>query len=146
MMGARKSARAAWIFAAFAILALGVWVRPARAGQDTREVKLTASDFFFDLDDVKTASGRITFTVANTGEYPHAFAIEGMEAKSTISRIDPGRTAKIAVDLSKSAYVFYCPLEGHREQGMVGNLVVGDASKPAAKKKPARPRGGYSGY
>ena len=83
--------------------------------------------------------------MTNAGEFPHAFAIEGIEVKSTIPRIDPGETAKITVDLLKGAYVFYCPLEGHREQGMVGNLVVGVSAKPAAKKRPAAPVGS-SGY
>ncbi|MEE9240761.1 MAG: cupredoxin domain-containing protein [bacterium] len=142
----RSSFLIAWLFAAFLTLALGVWTQPIRAAQDVREVKYTASEFFFDPDKVKIDSGKVTFVVTNAGDYPHAFAIEGMEAKSTIPRIDPGETAKITVDLRKGAYVFYCPLEGHREQGMVGNFAVGVASKPAAKKKQTSTGGGDSGY
>jgi len=144
-MRTKRSLLVAWFFAVFVIFGKGTGALPALAAQDVREVKVTASEFFFDPDKNKTASGKVAFVVTNAGEFPHAFAIEGIEVKSTIPRIDPGETAKITVDLLKGAYVFYCPLEGHREQGMVGNFVVGVSAKPAAKKRPAAPLGS-SGY
>ncbi|MFQ5895491.1 MAG: cupredoxin domain-containing protein [Nitrospinota bacterium] len=144
MMGTRRRFLVAWLFTAFAILALGIWARPARAAEAAREVKLKAKEFAFDRAKPKVEPGRVTFVVTNVGVYPHGFAIEGM--KAAIPRIDPGETARITVDLPKGAHVFYCPQRGHRERGMVGELAVGIAAKPAAKKKPARPRGGYYGY
>jgi hypothetical protein len=43
--------------------------------------------------------------------------------------IEPGETAELTVDLSKEgSYEIYCPIDGHRDKGMEGSLIVGAAS------------------
>ncbi len=40
-------------------------------------------------------------------------------------RSTAGRTTALTVDLKPGEYEFYCPVDGHRELGMEGTIVVG---------------------
>jgi uncharacterized cupredoxin-like copper-binding protein len=42
---------------------------------------------------------------------------EGMTAQ-------PGATATVSANLRPGTYTFYCPVDSHREQGMMGTLTV----------------------
>ena len=89
-------------------------------------VELTATDFKFDPSTVELAkSGEMTFTLVNDGQVAHALEIEGQGIEEESDEIDGGTTTALTVDLKPGDYEFYCPIDGHREQGMEGTLVVG---------------------
>jgi plastocyanin len=71
-------------------------------------------------------TGRLTITIANKGKFPHALAIEGPSGTFTSSTVQGGQTTTLAVNLTKKGtFTWYCPVDGHRQKGMVGKITVG---------------------
>ena len=94
-------------------------------------VELVATEFAFDPADVDVEPGEITFTVSNEGEFPHALEIEGNGIEEETEELGPGESGSLTVDLEPGEYELYCPVGDHRDQGMVGTLVVGGAAAGA---------------
>ena len=94
------------------------------AGPPVATVDLVAADDFFDPDELTAPVGSVEFIVRNRGEDPHTFVIEGMGFKLRV--LDPGAFDSGVVRLEAGEFVFYCDIEGHREAGMQGVLVVED--------------------
>lgn len=98
-------------------------------GGDRGSVELTATDFKFNPSMVELAkSGEMTFTLVNDGQTTHALEIEGQGIEEESDEIDGGATTTLTVDLKPGEYEFYCPVDGHREMGMEGTIVVGGTS------------------
>jgi PQQ system protein len=75
--------------------------------------------------------GTYEFDVTNDGSITHAFNVEesggGDEAEA--GDIDPGshKTVKFTFSAGGS-YEMYCPIDGHKAQGMAGTIMVGGAA------------------
>jgi uncharacterized cupredoxin-like copper-binding protein len=75
--------------------------------------------------DVRSA-GTVVLRAVNRGKVMHALGIEGHGVDAETAEIGPGESATLRVDLTKSGrYELYCPVDGHKQQGMEGELVVG---------------------
>jgi plastocyanin len=97
-----------------------------------QSVELVATEFAFDPADVSVdEAGETTFTVSNEGEFPHALEIEGNGIEEETEELGPGDSGSVTVDLEPGEYELYCPVGDHREQGMVGTLVVGGGGEGA---------------
>jgi plastocyanin len=97
-----------------------------------QSVELVATEFAFDPADVSVdEAGETTFTVSNEGEFPHALEIEGNGIEEETEELGPGESGSVTVDLEPGEYELYCPVGDHREQGMVGTLVVGGGAEGA---------------
>ena len=94
-------------------------------------VELVATEFAFDPAEVDVEPGETTFTVSNEGEFPHALEIEGNGIEEETEELGPGESGSLTVDLEPGEYELYCPVGDHRDQGMVGTLVVGGAAAGA---------------
>ena len=102
----------------------------AAAGGES--VALTATEYKFDPADVTVdAAGKVTFTVSNDGQQTHALEVEGNGVEEETDSIAAGESGTLTVDLEPGEYEFYCPIDGHREQGMEGKIVVGGSSSGA---------------
>jgi uncharacterized cupredoxin-like copper-binding protein len=83
--------------------------------------------------------GTYAFEVTNDGQITHAFTVEqsgeGDEAES--GDIDPGssKTVKFTFSAGKH-YEMYCPVDGHKAQGMAGTISVGGAAGGGTTTKP----------
>jgi uncharacterized cupredoxin-like copper-binding protein len=64
------------------------------------------------------------FVAKNTGQVVHALEIEGQGIEKETENIQPGQTAKLNVDLKRGTYVLYCPVDGHKQRGMDGQIKV----------------------
>jgi len=74
-------------------------------------------------------TGTYDFRVTNNGKIAHALEIEGNGIEQKIGDIQPGAAATLRVTLDKDgSYELYCPIEGHRSQGMKSTLTVGSGS------------------
>jgi uncharacterized cupredoxin-like copper-binding protein len=74
-------------------------------------------------------TGTYDFTVTNKGTIAHALEIEGNGVEKKIGDIQPGASATLRVTLTKDgSYEMYCPIDGHRGQGMQGTVTVGSGS------------------
>ena len=94
-----------------------------------QSVDLSAKEFAFDPSDVSVdAAGKVTFRVSNDGQETHALEVEGNGIEEETEDIAPGESGTLTVDLKAGSYEFYCPIDGHRDQGMEGELVVGGSS------------------
>jgi uncharacterized cupredoxin-like copper-binding protein len=70
--------------------------------------------------------GTVEFQVTNDGQITHAFEIEGNGVEEETEDIEPGQSATLRVDLSKEgSYEMYCPIDGHKDQGMKGSVTLG---------------------
>ena len=95
-------------------------------------VEVVATEFAFDPADISVdEAGETTFTVSNEGEFPHALEIEGNGIEEGTDELAPGESGSVTVELEPGEYELYCPVGDHRDQGMVGTLVVGGASAGA---------------
>jgi plastocyanin len=74
-------------------------------------------------------TGTYEFQVTNNGAIPHALEIEGNGVEEKTGNIAPGSSRTLRVSLSKTgSYDMYCPIDGHRAQGMKGSVSVGAGS------------------
>ena len=74
--------------------------------------------------------GTYAFEATNNGTITHAFTISGGGGNKVESGdIQPGshKTVKYTVAAGAS-YQMYCPIDGHRSQGMLGTIKVGGAA------------------
>jgi uncharacterized cupredoxin-like copper-binding protein len=100
--------------------------------ESANTVDVVASDFKFDPGSLSVdAAGKTTFRLTNNGGTTHALEIEGNGIEEETDEIGPGESAEVTVDLKDGRYEFYCPVDGHREQGMEGTLVVGSGTGAA---------------
>lgn len=90
-----------------------------------KTVKVGESEFKITPTDGTAAAGNVVLAVSNTGQIPHQLEVEGnglKEQKTAV--ISPGGSAKLAVKLKPGKYEWYCPIPGHKQQGMQGTLTV----------------------
>jgi plastocyanin len=76
-------------------------------------------------------AGTYAFEVTNDGQTTHALEVEesGGANEEETGDIEPG--AKKTIEFTFSAggsYEMYCPVDGHRQQGMEGAIMVGGAA------------------
>jgi uncharacterized cupredoxin-like copper-binding protein len=68
--------------------------------------------------------GTYVFEARNTGSVTHALEIEGKGVEEETEDLGAGESAKLRVALKPGKYEIYCPVGGHREQGMEGTVTV----------------------
>jgi uncharacterized cupredoxin-like copper-binding protein len=76
-------------------------------------------------------AGTYAFEVTNDGQITHAFNIEaGGEGDETeAGEIAPGSHKTVKFTFSAGAsYEMYCPIDGHKAQGMKGTIKIGGAA------------------
>lgn len=91
---------------------------------------------------------RIVFDVLNDGVTYHSFGVTASEEGTvgvfpdsvigTInSPINPGDSGQSEfIPPEEGVYYYICTITGHREQGMVGQIIVGDAEAPEPEPEP----------
>ena len=94
---------------------------------------------------------RIIFNIENAGKSFHSFGvtkeaegftgiIPGSDVASANNPLKPGETGQSEFTLGEEGIYYYiCTVPGHREQGMVGKIIVGDVSDVAAETKIMEP-------
>lgn len=101
----------------------------ATGGGSGQTVAVSATEFSFDPGTIQIdAPGTYTFHLTNHGGVQHALEIEGQGVEEETEEVAPGSSGQVTVTFSKTGtYEFYCPVDGHRGQGMEGTLTVGAA-------------------
>jgi len=89
-----------------------------------KPVAVDATEFKFTPSTLTAKSGEVTFDLKNSGGAPHALEIEGHGVEEETKTINGGESATLKVNLKPGKYEFYCPVDGHRQQGMEGTLTV----------------------
>jgi plastocyanin len=96
-------------------------------GGGATKLKLTADPgggLTFDKTELTAKPGKVTITMDNPSDVPHAVEVEGNGVEEETKTLTNG-TADVTVNLKAGKYEFYCPVDGHKEAGMKGTLTVG---------------------
>jgi len=101
----------------------------APAGGGAGAVQLAADPsgaLKFDKTTLNAKAGRVTIAMKNPSSLPHGIAVEGhgVDKGSAKDAVTAGGTATVTAVLKPGRYVFYCPVDGHKQAGMKGVLVV----------------------
>jgi uncharacterized cupredoxin-like copper-binding protein len=99
-------------------------------GTPLKSISISEKEFSLTPSTVSLSkTGTYEFKVTNNGQITHALEVEGNGVEEKTGDIDAGQSATLTVDLSKpGSYEIYCPIDGHKGQGMEGTLTVGGAS------------------
>ena len=98
----------------------------APSGGGATKLTLTADPdggLTFDKTELTAKPGKVTITMDNPSDVPHAVEVEGNGVDEETKTLTSG-TADVTVDLKAGKYEFYCPVDGHKQAGMKGTLTV----------------------
>jgi len=89
-------------------------------------VDMTAVDYKFNPSDPTVKSGEVTFNLKNDGQQPHSLEIEDVNGQDQELEgdVSSGSSGTLKVNLPPGKYEFYCPVPGHKELGMEGDITV----------------------
>jgi uncharacterized cupredoxin-like copper-binding protein len=84
-----------------------------------KTVPVTEVEFKIELPSTSLAAGTYTFDLTNKGHVGHDLVFNGPGVNNEKTPvIDPGKTAKLTVDLKSGTYDVYCSVPGHKQAGM----------------------------
>ena len=101
-------------------------------GGAVQTIQISEKDFSLNPSTVTLPkAGTYEFNVTNDGQTTHALEIEesggGAEAES--GDIEPGQSKTMRFTFSAAgSYEMYCPVDGHKDQGMKGSIMVGGSA------------------
>jgi plastocyanin len=78
----------------------------------------------FDKTSLSAKAGKVTLTMDNPSDIPHAVSIEGNGVDVDGKTVGKGGKSVASADLKPGSYEFYCPVDGHKAAGMEGKLTV----------------------
>ena len=105
----------------------------ASGGAVVQTIQISEKEYSLNPSTITLAKpGTYAFEVTNNGQITHAFTVEqsgdmGDEVES--GDLDPGssKTVKFTFSAGKR-FEMYCPVDGHKAQGMAGTISVGGAA------------------
>ena len=84
-----------------------------------KSVPVTEIEFKIELPSTNLSPGTYTFDLTNKGHIAHDLVFNGPGVSNEKTPlIDPGKTAKLTVDLKSGTYDVYCSVPGHKQAGM----------------------------
>ena len=103
---------------------------PSGGGPVLQTIQISETEYSLSPGTVTISkTGTYEFRVTNKGSIAHALEIEGNGVEEKTGDIQPGASATLQTALSKDgSYDLYCPIDGHRSQGMQGTVTVGSGS------------------
>jgi plastocyanin len=78
----------------------------------------------FDKTELTAKAGKVTITMDNPSDVPHAVEIEGNGVEAEGKTVGKGAKSVATADVKAGTYDFYCPVGNHRAEGMEGKLTV----------------------
>jgi uncharacterized cupredoxin-like copper-binding protein len=78
----------------------------------------------FNKKSLSAKHGKVTITMSNPSNLPHAVAVEGKGVDKDGKTVRKGAKSTVTVTLKKGRYTFYCPVPGHEAAGMKGTLTI----------------------
>lgn len=99
---------------------------PAASG-GTTELKNDAAEdgsLAFDKTSLTAKEGEVTIVMGNPSTLPHGVGIRGNGVDTAGEVVDKGGESTATADLRAGTYEYYCPVPGHTEGGMKGELTV----------------------
>ena len=92
---------------------------PTTAPTAPKSVAVTEVEFKIELPTTTFSPGTYTFDLTNKGHVGHDLVFNGPGVNNEKTPvIDPGKTAKLTVELKSGTYDVYCSVPGHKQAGM----------------------------
>jgi uncharacterized cupredoxin-like copper-binding protein len=121
----------------------------ASSGNSIKTVEIAEKEYSLTPSTVTLAKdGTYTFKATNNGSTTHALEVEGNGIEAKTGDIQPGSTATLQVQLKSGSYEMYCPIDGHKQEGMKGDITVGAGGSGGmtTNEGTTTSRGGGYGY
>jgi uncharacterized cupredoxin-like copper-binding protein len=97
------------------------------SGGAGQELKLSADPsgaLKFDKQRLTAKPGKVTIKMDNPSSLEHAISILGNGVSANGTTVDAGGVSVVTADLPAGRYDFFCPVDGHKQAGMSGRLIV----------------------
>ena len=78
----------------------------------------------FDKVRLSAKPGKVTIKMDNPSPVQHAVSILGSGVAATGNTVSTGGVSTLSATLKAGRYDFYCPVDGHKQAGMAGRLIV----------------------
>ena len=78
----------------------------------------------FDKSSLTAKAGKVTISMDNPSDLPHAVEIEGNGVEVAGETVMKDGVSNATADLKPGDYEFYCPVGNHKDAGMEGTLTV----------------------
>jgi uncharacterized cupredoxin-like copper-binding protein len=97
----------------------------AAAGSIVKTIEVKETEYKLNPSQITlTKPGTYVFKAMNSGTITHALEIEGNGVEEKTKDLSPGQSAELKASLKPGKYEIYCPVDGHKEQGMEGTVTV----------------------
>jgi hypothetical protein len=114
----------------------GAFTTRASAAEKSKPntIQVNLSEWKVSLTPQAVPPGPVVLEVTNSGKIPHALEIEGRGLEQSTSRLMPGASARMTLDLRAGTYEAYCPVGrgSHKMLGMMSHLSVGEVKRVSA--------------
>jgi uncharacterized cupredoxin-like copper-binding protein len=99
---------------------------PAGAAGGTQQVTVQATEFRFDPATVTVKAGApVQLTLRNMGTQVHDWTVDNLGGQKVQVVAQPGQSSNITFTPTQpGTYQVYCDQPGHKDAGMVGQLIV----------------------
>jgi len=79
------------------------------------------------LSQTTLSPGKTTFVAVNKGHTAHSLEVDGpgVSNQRIPGTIPPGSSKTLTVTLQKGSYEIFCPVDSHKQLGMVVHVTVG---------------------
>ena len=92
--------------------------------QNVKEITVVGTEFAFSPSTITVKAGeQVKLNFNNDGSYPHNWVLEGQNIQTKKVLGGAGDTIEFTAPVA-GTYTFYCSIPGHREKGLVGQLIV----------------------
>jgi uncharacterized cupredoxin-like copper-binding protein len=128
MLERRRKALAGVTLAVMAVVtALAITETGSAKGGQTLSLRASASGALkYNKKKLTARAGKATVVMVNpkSSGLKHGIEVTGKGGEKRGSNVGPGHTSRVTVTLKKGTYTFYCPVDGHKQAGMRGTIVV----------------------
>jgi uncharacterized cupredoxin-like copper-binding protein len=89
-------------------------------------VNVSETEYKLNPSDPTAKAGQVTLKATNDGTVTHSLEVEGTSSgdQELKSELQPGQSGTLTVNLKPGKYEFYCPIDGHKDLGMKGEITV----------------------
>ena len=89
-------------------------------------VNVSETEYKLNPSDPTVKAGQVTLNATNDGTVTHSLEVEGTSSgdQELKSELQPGQSGTLTVNLKPGKYEFYCPIDGHKDLGMKGEITV----------------------
>ena len=98
--------------------------KPIAAKAGKLEIPAASAGLAYVANAATAEAGPLTITSPNPATVPHNIALEGGGVNEVGPVVEKDGVSEIKATVKAGQYTFFCTVEGHREGGMEGQLVV----------------------